>query len=106
MSQNNNKLHLGCGSVNFPGWINIDLDSPTADMLLDLTHPLPFPDGSVTHMFNEHFIEHITRSQAVQFLQECHRVLSADGAIRITTPNLRFLTYSYMTGAIGEWGDL
>jgi predicted SAM-dependent methyltransferase len=86
--------------------VNIDLDSPTADLLLDLTEPLPFADASVSHIFNEHFIEHITREQAVQFLKECHRVLTSEGAIRITTPNLRFLTFSYISNATSEWGDL
>lgn len=106
MTQANKKLHLGCGSVNFPGWINIDLDSPTADLLLDLTQPLPFEDSSISHIFNEHFIEHVTREQAVTFLKECFRVLTPDGAIRITTPNLRFLAHSYFSNNINEWGDL
>ncbi|MBK5552224.1 methyltransferase domain-containing protein [Pseudomonas sp. TH03] len=106
MSQTDQKLHLGCGSIQFPGWVNIDLDSPTADLLLDLTEPLPFADGSVSHIFNEHFIEHVSREQAVAFLKECHRVLVPGGAIRITTPNLRFLTFSYLSNTTDEWGDL
>ncbi|WP_085647542.1 MULTISPECIES: methyltransferase domain-containing protein [unclassified Pseudomonas] len=106
MAQTDQKLHLGCGSVTFPGWINIDLDSPTADRLLDLTEPLPFADSSVSHIFNEHFIEHVTREQAVAFLKECFRVLTPGGAIRITTPNLRFLTHSYFSDSKNEWGDL
>lgn len=100
------KLHLGCGEVRFPDWLNIDLDTPSADMNLDLTHPLPFTDGSVTHIFNEHFIEHITRPQAVSFLGECRRILSPNGVIRITTPSLRFLTASYFAGNKEEWGEL
>jgi len=106
MTDTDKKLHLGCGSVTFPGWVNIDLDSPEADLLLDLTEPLPFAESSVSHMFNEHFIEHITREQAVSFLKECFRVLTPEGAIRITTPNLRFLTHCYFSDSINEWGDL
>jgi predicted SAM-dependent methyltransferase len=106
MMENNKKLHLGCGSVRFDQWINIDLDSPVADIRLDLTETLPFADGSVTHIFNEHFIEHVTRSQAVNFLRECYRVLSKNGVIRITTPNLRFLISTYLAGDIDEWGEL
>ena len=100
------KLHLGCGNVKFPGWLNIDLDTPTADMNLDLTQPLPFSNGSITHIFNEHFIEHISRPEAVNFLVECRRVLSDNGVVRITTPNLRFLIASYLTSNKDEWGEL
>lgn len=106
MTESDQKLHLGCGSVTFPGWVNIDLDSPEADLLLDLTEPLPFADSSVSHMFNEHFIEHVTREQAVAFLKECYRVLTPQGVIRITTPNLRFLTHCYFLDSTNEWGEL
>ncbi len=100
------KLHLGSGGVNIPGWVNIDLDSPTADLLLNLTNPLPFDDCSVTHIFNEHFIEHITRSEAVNLLVECKRVLAVNGVIRISTPNLRFLIAAYISNDTKQWGDL
>jgi predicted SAM-dependent methyltransferase len=100
------KLHLGCGDVNFSGWLNIDLDTSTADMNLDLTQPLPFANGSITHIFNEHFIEHVSRQEAVSFLIECRRVLSGNGVIRITTPNLRFLISSYLACNKDEWGEL
>lgn len=100
------KLHLGSGGVNIPGWVNIDLDSPSSDMLLDLTKPLPFDESSVTHVFNEHFIEHITRSEAVNLLLECKRVLTTNGVIRISTPNLRFLVASYISNDTEQWGDL
>lgn len=106
MLEEEQKLHLGCGAVKFPGWINIDLESPTADRLLNLTEPLPFEDSSVSHIFNEHFIEHITREQAVAFLKECYRVLSVQGAIRISTPNLRYLINCYSNDNNTEWGDL
>ena len=106
MLQTNEKLHLGCGNIIFPGWLNIDLDSATADINLDLTEPLPFVGGSVTHIFSEHFIEHITREEAVSFLIECRRILAENGIIRIITPNLRFLVEAYITKNIDEWGNL
>lgn len=106
MVQTEKKLHLGCGLINIPGWINIDLDSSAADQCLDLTRPLPFEDSSVTHIFSEHFIEHITREQGVAFLKECHRVLTPEGAIRISTPSLRFLAHCYFSGSKNEWEDL
>jgi predicted SAM-dependent methyltransferase len=100
------KLHLGCGDVRLKGWVNIDLDTPTADMNIDLTLPLPFADNSVSHIFSEHFIEHITRQQAVSFLAECKRTLSEHGVMRISTPNLKFLATLYLAGIKDEWGEL
>jgi predicted SAM-dependent methyltransferase len=106
MQNNQTKLHLGCGDVNLAGWVNIDLDAPTADLHLDLTGSLPFPTGSVSHIFCEHFIEHISRAEANRLLLECRRVLSDTGTIRITTPNLRFLVNAYLAHDKDEWGDL
>lgn len=101
-----NKLHLGCGDVYLNGWINIDLDSPAADMRLDLAQSLPFTEGYASHIFSEHFIEHITRDQAVSFLKECRRILIPGGTIRVSTPNLRFLIAAYLAHNIGEWEEL
>lgn len=106
MPHNQQKLHLGCGSVSLTGWLNIDLDTPTADMHLDFTQPLPFLDASITHIFSEHFIEHITRVEAVNFLKECRRILSINGVLRLATPSLRYLATSYLAGNKDEWGDL
>jgi predicted SAM-dependent methyltransferase len=100
------KLHLACGNVSLAGWTNIDLDSPVADMNMDFTLPLPFADDSISHIFSEHFIEHITRQQAVSFLGECKRTLSKNGVIRISTPNLKFITALYLAGIKDEWGEL
>jgi predicted SAM-dependent methyltransferase len=46
-------------------------------------------------MFTEHMIEHISFSSAFFMLKECNRVMKKDGAIRISTPNLRFLIALY-----------
>jgi len=89
-----------------PGWLNVDLDTPEADLHLDFTKPLPFQSNSITHIFSEHFIEHVTRVEAVIFLKECHRLLSDNGIIRISTPSLRFLVSSYLAEQKSEWGTL
>ena len=106
MNPVNKNLHFGCGSVYFDGWDNVDLDSPLADLNLDLTQPLPFADASVSYMFSEHFIEHVTRKQAVDFLVECRRILRPSGTIRVSTPNLRFLIAAYLALEVREWGEL
>jgi predicted SAM-dependent methyltransferase len=100
------KLHLGSGGVNLTGWLNVDLDASNADLHLDLRAKLPFEDQSVTHIYSEHFIEHITREEALSLLKECHRVLKNDGVLRLSTPNLKFIAVSYLSRSIAEWGEL
>lgn len=100
------KLHLGCGPVALPGWVNIDLDSPSADLTHDLTQGLPYPDGSVSHIFAEHVIEHLERVEAAALLLECRRVLAPSGTIRMSTPDLAWLSVVYVSGLVSEWGEL
>lgn len=106
MDNSGSKLNLACGNVIFPGWINVDIDSPVADLKLDLTEPLPFSDRSTNYIFCEHFIEHVSRAEGLDFLKECHRVLDLNGVLRLTTPNLRFLIASYLADSTTGWGDL
>lgn len=100
------KLHLGSGTVKLNGWQNVDLDAPEADMHLDLREKLPFGDQLITHIYNEHFIEHITREESVSLLKECHRVLKNDGVLRLSTPNLKYIAVAYLSRNITEWQDV
>ncbi|MBK7953705.1 MAG: methyltransferase domain-containing protein [Candidatus Accumulibacter sp.] len=100
------KIHLGCGSNYLDGWVNLDLDSPVADTHADLRNPLPYPDASVDFIFNEHFLEHLSREQGVVFLRECRRVLKPGGVFRVSTPDLRWLVAQYVSGKLDEWADV
>lgn len=80
-----NKLHFGCGGRNIAGWKNFDID-------VDIRKPLPFPDGSASHIFAEHVIEHVTHQEAWRFLEECYRVLGAGGVVRIALPDIAKLS--------------
>ena len=87
-------LHLGCGDRKFDGFVNIDA-MPGADMQLDLTQPLPWQQGSVSGIYSEHFIEHITQAQAIRLLHECRRILQPGGVVRIATPDLAQVVADY-----------
>ena len=100
------KLHLGCGSHRLDGWVNLDIDSPLADVRADLRQPLPFQDGQVALIFCEHFHEHITRDEALGFLGECRRVLEPGGRLRLSTPDLRWVVAHYVAGHLDEWADV
>ena len=92
-------LHLGAGTRKIAGFINIDIEDG-ADLKLDLTQPLPWPDGSVQGIFSEHFIEHISQADAISLLRECRRVLAPGGVIRIATPDLNEMVQDYLQGRI------
>lgn len=101
----NIKLHLACGKVKLAEWLNIDIDSDAADLELDLTKGLPFDDSSVQYIYCEHFIEHVTRTEALNILKECYRVLNSNGILRFSTPDLNFLVMAYLSENIHEWGE-
>jgi predicted SAM-dependent methyltransferase len=81
------KLHLGCGPLALPGWVNIDNQRyPGVDKVLDLRKGLPYKD--VSFVFAEHFIEHLAYDDALKLMREARRVLRDDGVLRLSTPNL------------------
>ena len=100
------RLHLGCGTNILSGWANIDSSGQSEVVKWDLTQRLPVQPGTVQFIFNEHFIEHITRQQAVDLLYDCHRLLAPGGVLRISTPCLRKLIDEYLQGRTTEWIDV
>jgi predicted SAM-dependent methyltransferase len=84
------KLHVACGNVILPGWVNIELElySDGVDVAWDVRQPLPLPDASVEYIYHEHFLEHLTIPEALAFLRDCHRLLRPGGVLRIAMPDL------------------
>ncbi len=101
LKQVEKRLHVGCGSRRFPGWINLDMN-PKGDLTLDLREGLPFSEGSVDLVYTEHAMEHFYREDDAPFLlQECLRTLRPGGVIRITVPDAEMFIRYYM-GALPE----
>jgi predicted SAM-dependent methyltransferase len=92
------KLHLGCGPHVKPGWANCDMIDHPGVNRMDLTQPLPVADNTVSAIFTEHFVEHISLGQFRGFLAECHRVLVPWGVLRISTPSLKAIVTAYLEG--------
>jgi predicted SAM-dependent methyltransferase len=87
------KLQIGAGGNPLPGWLNTELQPLRRDMLyLDAARLFPFADDSFDHVFSEHVIEHLTLEEGERMLGECFRVLRPGGTMRISTPDLLFLT--------------
>jgi predicted SAM-dependent methyltransferase len=88
------KLHVGCGTNRFDGWINADI-TPRADLIIFLEKKLPFKSNTLDRIYSEHVLEHVSFGAGVSFLREALRVLKPGGVIRIAMPDLDELIDGY-----------
>jgi hypothetical protein len=73
------RLHLGCGLVHRPGWVNVDkYPQPAADVLAD-AGVLPFADGSAQGIEARQLVEHLGYVGTLYAVHEWARVLVAAG---------------------------
>lgn len=94
-------LHVGCGpkhkeqttrAFNSDEWIEkrLDIDPAVApDLVGTMTDMSAVPSGSVQSVFSSHNIEHLYPHEVPVALAEFYRVLSADGFVVITCPDLQ-----------------
>jgi predicted SAM-dependent methyltransferase len=85
------KLNIGAGPNPLPGWLNVDIEPHHDVIKMDATKQFPFEDGTFSHIFSEHAIEHLEQWGAENMLRESYRVLRPGGRIRIATPDNEFL---------------
>ena len=94
-------LHVGCGpkykdqttsAFNSPDWTELRLDideSVKPDVVGTMTDMSAVADASVDAIFSSHNIEHLYPHEVPQALAEFKRVLSPDGFVVITCPDLQ-----------------
>jgi len=95
------KLNLGCGPHKIEGFQNWDLEHGQ-----DLRKPFPIPSQSVEFIVTEHFVEHLTKSEAIAFFRECYRVMDRSAIMLISMPDLAFLCRMHTENKIpydGVW---
>jgi predicted SAM-dependent methyltransferase len=64
----------------------------------DTKYGLPFANDSVDFIYSSHFLEHLTRAQAQQVLDESRRTLRPGGVVRISVPDLEEAWRMYQRG--------
>lgn len=96
-------LHIGCGGVKLPGWVNIDIsgDPRIVDICWDLRQVFPIAACTCSHIYSEHVLEHFDVDEGLAMLRECHRLLAYGGVLRIAMPSLEYLIASYQSE---DWG--
>jgi predicted SAM-dependent methyltransferase len=64
----------------------------------DLSDDLPFPNHSVDYLYCSHFLEHLSRPDALHLLKEARRILKPSGTFRICVPDLAYAVSLYAKG--------
>lgn len=118
------RINLGCGPDAPANWINVDgswnawfthhpglrrfFESiglfrkgsgeqwKVRPLVHDITKPLPFPANSVSAIYGSHVLEHLYRSDAVQLLADCKRVLKPGGILRLVVPDVQTMARNYL----------
>lgn len=95
------RIHLGCGSRLFGGWVNVDAcPGKGVDLVWDLRERLPIRDSAAKAIYSEHVLEHLQKHDAVKLLNECIRILQPGGMLRIGVPDAAVYMQAY---ANGQW---
>jgi SAM-dependent methyltransferase len=85
------RLHLGCGSKLFDGYINIDgsyMQGTPGITIHDLLDPFPLPENCVDEIISVHVIEHIMPDQVPNLMKEWLRVLKPGGFVAVEWPDI------------------
>ena len=103
------KLHVGCGDIVLPDWVNIRFErreeygavkrrSGGFYLNYNLLQRWPWPDGSIEYIAGSHFIEHLDLNQGMKFLGEAFRVMKKGGVIRLSCPDMEIYARHYVAG--------
>lgn len=117
-------LNIGCGLSAPHTWVNIDaswnarlaklsrfrqllchvkplqaklsIPWPQNIKIHDVRRGIPYPTESVNAIYASHLLEHLYRSDAAFFIEECYRVLRPYGLLRVVVPDLGALVDRYV----------
>lgn len=92
------RIQVGCGPKNiFSDWWNVDIRQFAGiDEVMDVTQSWPWKD-TLDYVYGEHFLEHLTISQAIDFLVEAGNALHVGGKIRLSTPSVEWVLKTHFT---------
>lgn len=89
-------LNIGCGNSYHPDWINLDLYKSKFVKYYNIKNELPFADNSIDVVYHSHVLEHVDKSLAKKFINDCYRILKPKGIIRIVVPDLEKICFEYL----------
>lgn len=93
------KLHLGCGSIIMPGWVNVDLRCKAAN-IMECCIALPsFEENSIDEIYSSHMIEHLTHDQNISSLSRWFDLLVPGGRLRLRCPNGKWFCRTFLNAS-------
>jgi predicted SAM-dependent methyltransferase len=100
------KLHLGCGPKEIPGFFHVDaLDYAHVDHRGPVDDLAFIPDGTVKLIYACHVLEHFGRREYMGVLAEWFRVLERGGVLRLAVPDFAACARLYVEGRLPEGID-
>ncbi len=93
---NHPKLHIGCGPVNLPGWINID--ARPFDHVHIVTNSIDlhqFADESIGEIYLCHVLEHFSFVEVDNLLTHFSKKLCSGGLLRLSVPDFKLIIDGY-----------
>jgi predicted SAM-dependent methyltransferase len=92
-------LHLGCGGINAPGFVNVDgMSAPHIHIVGPIDDLGVFADASVDLVYASHCLEHFSYHHVGAVLREWTRVLRPGGMLRIAVPDVALVVKRYQLG--------
>lgn len=97
------KLHLGCGNISIPGWVNIDKYNEKADIKASVVH---LPACTADEIYTSHTIEHLLPQEFKEALQTWYRILKPEGILTIRCPNAPIFVKKWLESSDeGKYSD-
>jgi predicted SAM-dependent methyltransferase len=84
------KLHVGCGDIRIPGFVNVDIDPALSavDVVDDAATLGRFAGGTAALIYACHVLEHFPHDEVPRVLRRWHTVLEAGGELRVSVPDI------------------
>lgn len=96
------KVHIGCGTVNIEGWINIDARSAShVHIDTDVVDLATFSDASLGEIYTCHMLEHLSFEEVRKILAIFMVKLKPGGTLRIAVPDFSQLARLYVEQGVG-----
>lgn len=94
--ENKMKLHVGCGSVRIPGYVNVDIRYlPNVDVVDNAELLRRFNKETITEIYTCHVLEHFSRWRVKTVLKRWYDLLQPKGILTISVPDFEAIVRRY-----------